>query len=168
MKLLKKAQHERNEFKTKYKQSIISLKRIQLDSDRFSTNIELLKAKNQTLEEENKILSEQYAYLEERYNKQVIESMKTIKDLQDELQMIQELKAEVPKPKKISSNTKVDNLREEKEALKAQISELINERIKLQEGIKDIQFKNEGYVKEVTNLKSQVFFIKYFYKSTQI
>lgn len=154
---MKNAQHERNEFKNKYKQCVITLKRSQLDSDRFSTNIELLKVKNYSLEDENKQLNEQNAYLEERCNKQLIESMKTIKDLQDELQMIQELKVEASKIKKTSSATKIDNVKDEKESLKAQISELINERNTLQTIANDTQLKTEGYVNEIRDLKSQVY-----------
>lgn len=148
--MLKNAQHERNELKNKYKQCVITLKRSQLDSDRFSTNIELLKVKNCTLEDENKQLSEQNAYLEERCNKQLIESMKTIKDLQDELQMIQELKAEAPKIKKAPSATKIDNVKHERDSL-------INERNTLQTIINDTQLKTEGYMNEIRDLKSQVY-----------
>lgn len=156
MKLLKNAQHECNELKTKYKQCVISLKRSQLDSDRFSTNIELLKVKNCALEGENKELSEQNVYLEERYNKQLIESMKTIKDLEDELQMIQELKGEASKVKKVSATSKINNVMDENEKLKAQISELINEKNTLQKIFDDSQVQTKEYVTEIRDLKSQV------------
>lgn len=148
MNLLKKSQHECKEWKNKYKQSVLIIKRTELESNRFTTNIEELKLKQKTIEEGNKTLTEQNAFLEERYNKQMLESMKTIKTLQDELQMLQELQSEGSKP------TEVDH------KFNDQISDLVNENQKLTEKskkeIKQLQNQNEEYMKEMSELKSQV------------
>lgn len=146
--LLKKSQHECKEWKNKYRQSVLIMKRSELETNRFTKNIEELKLKQKSFEEENKSLTEQNAFLEERYNKQMLESMKTIKTLQDDLQMIQELKSEGSKSTDVNQN------------LNDQISDLVKENQKLTEKskkeIKHLQNQNEAYTKEMSELKSQV------------
>lgn len=120
--MLKKSQEECISWKHRFKQTHLNLKRIQLESHRYSSNLEVLQMKQQPLQEENKSLIDQNTYLEERYNKHVIESMSTIKDLQNELKMLQELKnVEVKMKNDVESKT---HYKKEKEKFLAQISEL--------------------------------------------
>lgn len=124
------------------------MKRSQLETDRFSKNLEELRLKHKTTEDENKNLTEQKAFFEDRYNKQMLDSMQTIKALQDDLQMIQELKSEGSDSKDITQK------------LNEQISDLLNENYKLTEKskneIKQLQNQNKEYIKEMAGLKSQV------------
>lgn len=146
--LLKKSQHECKEWKNKYRQSVLIMKRSDIETNRFTKNIEELQLKQKTIEKENKSLTEQNAFLEKRYNKQMLESMKTIKTLQDDLQMIQELKSEGSKSTDVNQN------------LNDQINDLVNENQKLTEKskkeIKQLQNQSEAYMKEISELKSQV------------
>lgn len=159
--MLKKSQHECKDLKNKYKQTVLALKRSQLENNRYSSNAEALQVKYQTLEEENKNLNDQNVYLDERYNKHLIESMNTIKDLQDELQMIQELKSDNSKDKKENlRNMEQGNLIEENEKLKTQITQFLKQKKKYEEGngiiINDLQYKNKEYVNKVQQLELQV------------
>lgn len=164
LKLLKKSQHESKEWKNKYKQSSMTLKRSQLESDRFSTNIEALKMKQQSLEEDNKQLSEQYAYLEEKYNMQIVDSMKLVRDLQDEVRMLQELNS-AQGVKEITSDTPEKDLNKENGYLKLQVADMVKEKKKIEEDNSDkqkqLQLKLQLYSGEITELKSQVGYLKF-------
>lgn len=159
--MLKKSQHECKDLKNKYKQTILALKRSQLENHRHSSKVESLTLKCGTLEEENKKLNDQNIYFDERYNKYLIESMNTIKDLQDELQIIQELQSNTLHPKKDNViNIEEGILKEENEKLKLQVADVVKAKKKVKEEncvqIKVLQNKNLECCREISELKQQV------------
>lgn len=151
--LVKESQNKVKECKSKYKQTAINLKMLKLEHERATATIKTLTENQTTLEDENKNLTQQYSYLETKYNEKTIESMQTIKDLEDELTMMQELNSN----KEDSSDVISPEFAKENE--KSQLTELLNER-KCEEEVNNhidpLQFKLEQYTKEISELNLQV------------
>lgn len=98
----KKAQQACKEIKLQLDQTVTNFGRIQLEHERCTFNIENLKQRNDVLDKENKELLEQKLVLEDQYNQQTVQSQLNIKSLQEDLQILHDLKhaAENLSPKK--------------------------------------------------------------------
>lgn len=105
----KKAQQACKEIKLQLDQTVTNFSRIQLEHERCNFNIDNLKQRNNILDKENRELCEQKLLLEEQYNQQSVQSQLSIKCLQDELQIIRDLKHAAdnwsPKKKRIAINS---------------------------------------------------------------